>query len=70
MGVVSLSAHQKKKLTLEMVFDKLGHEVVTVHSRGHVVWTHRAQESEHGYLTEVEFGVPISSQPTDHIHGQ
>ena len=53
-----------------MVFDKLGHEVVTVHGRGHAVWTHIAQESEHGYLTEAEIGELLSSQPTDHIHGQ
>lgn len=70
MGVVSLSAHQKKKLTLEMVFDKLGHKVVTVHSRGYVVWTHIAQESEHAHLTAVEFGVQLTSQSMDCIHGQ
>ena len=38
-----------------MVLDKLGHEGVTVNSRGHAVWKRIAQESEPGYLTEAEF---------------
>ncbi len=45
----------KTKLTSAMVLDKLGHEGVTVNSRGHAVWKRIAQESEPGYLTEAEF---------------